>query len=363
MEHTSSIRSRHLALSRHLVSALLCLWLLLLSGPADAQDIFRIAWTTYTGWMPWHYADQHGIIKKWADKYHIQIEMVHMGGYRDSLHRYAAGEFDGCTMTNMDALTQPAAQGVDSTALIIGDFSNGNDGIVLKGKQQLNELAGHSIHLVEGSVSHYLLARALQIQGLEEGDVHTIDLSDDKLIDAYATPKVAAAATWNPHLSDLLKMPDSHKVFDSSYIPGEIIDLLVVRSDRLASHPELGKALTGAWYEVMSIMAGADEQAQQARSEMGEATGTDLIGYEAQMAATRMFYHPQDAANFAESPELEKTMQQVADFATSHGRSDKQPRTSKAIGIEMPAGTYGDPQNIKLRFTGYFMRQAAAGKL
>ena len=355
-------RCSHPAHGRHRRTALLCV-LLLLSSTVEARETFRIAWTTYIGWMPWHYADQHGIIKKWADKYHIQIEMVHLDCYRDSLLRYTSGDFDGCAMTNMDALTIPAAQGVDSTALIIGDFSNGNDGIVLKGKQQLNALAGHSIHLAEGSVSHYLLARALQIQGMNERDVHTIDLPDDKLVAAYATPAVTATATWNPHLSELLKMADSHKVFDSSYIPGEIIDLMVVRSDRLASHPELGKALTGAWYEVMSIMSGADERAQQARTEMGEAAGTDLIGYEAQMAATRMFYQPQDAANFAESPELAKTMQQVADFAANHGRPDKRSRNSKAIGIEMPAGSYGDQRNIKLRFTGDFMRQAAAGKL
>ncbi len=350
------------ALGNHRHAVLFCL-LLLLSGTVEARETFRIAWTTYIGWMPWHYADQHGIIKKWADKYHIQIEMVHLNCYRDSLQRYTSGDFDGSTMTNMDALTIPAAHGVDSTAVIIGDFSNGNDGIVLKGKKQLNALVGHSIHLAEGSVSHYLLARALQIEGLEENDVHTIDLSDDKLVAAYATPKVTATATWNPHLSELLKMADSHKVFDSSYIPGEIIDLLVVRSDRLASHPELGKALTGAWYEVMSIMSGADEQAQQARTEMGEAAGTDLIGYEAQMAATRMFYQPRDAANFAESPELVKTMQQVADFAASHGQPDQKPRNSKAIGIQMPLSAYGDPQNIKLRFTAEYMRQAAAGKL
>lgn len=342
--------------------ALLCL-LLLLSSAAEARETFRIAWTTYIGWMPWHYADQHGIIKKWAAKYHIQIEMVHLNCYRDSLLRYSSGEFDGIAMTNMDALIVPAAQGVDSTALIIGDFSNGNDGIVLKGKKQLNALVGHSIHLAEGSVSHYLLARALQIQGMEEDDVHTIDLPDDKLVAAYATPAVTATVTWNPHLSELLKMADSHKVFDSSYIPGEIIDLMVVRSDRLASHPELGKALTGAWYEVMGIMSGANEQAQQARTEMGQAAGTDLIGYEAQMAATRMFYQPQDAANFAESPELAKTMRQVADFVASHGRTDKKSRDSRAVGIEMPAGSYGDQKNIKLRFTGNFMRQAAAGKL
>jgi NitT/TauT family transport system substrate-binding protein len=31
----------------------------------------------------------------------------------------------------MDALTIPAAGGLDSTALIVGDFSNGNDAVIL----------------------------------------------------------------------------------------------------------------------------------------------------------------------------------------------------------------------------------------
>ena len=37
-------------------------------------------------------------------------------------------------MTNMDALTIPASGGVDSTALIVSDYSNGNDGVLIKGK-------------------------------------------------------------------------------------------------------------------------------------------------------------------------------------------------------------------------------------
>jgi NitT/TauT family transport system substrate-binding protein len=32
----------------------------------------------------------------------------------------------------MDALSIPAGGGVDTTALIIGDFSNGNDAVILK---------------------------------------------------------------------------------------------------------------------------------------------------------------------------------------------------------------------------------------
>ena len=71
-------------------------------------------------------------MKKWADKYGITIKVTQINDYVESINQYTAGKFDGVTVTNMDALTIPAAGGVDTSAIIIGDFSNGNDGIVLK---------------------------------------------------------------------------------------------------------------------------------------------------------------------------------------------------------------------------------------
>jgi TRAP-type C4-dicarboxylate transport system substrate-binding protein len=56
-------------------------------------------------------------------------------------------------MTNMDALTIPAAGGVDSTALIVSDFSNGNDGIVLKGEgKTLADLKGMKIRVQQSDL-------------------------------------------------------------------------------------------------------------------------------------------------------------------------------------------------------------------
>ena len=46
-------------------------------------------------------------MKKWADKYGITIEVVQINDYVESINQYTAGGFDGCVMTNMDALTDP----------------------------------------------------------------------------------------------------------------------------------------------------------------------------------------------------------------------------------------------------------------
>lgn len=109
---------------------------LLASVPSFAavKKEFNVCWTIYAGWMPWGTISNEKIIDKWASKYGIKINIVQLNDYIESINQYTAGQFDGCTMTNMDALTIPAAGGVDTTALITGSYSDGNDGVVLKGR-------------------------------------------------------------------------------------------------------------------------------------------------------------------------------------------------------------------------------------
>src|SRR5215510_14914521 len=119
---------------------------------AEKTD-FKVAWSIYVGWVPWGYAAESGIVKKWGDKYGIKINITQINDYVESINQYTAGKFDGVTVTNMDALTIPAAGGVDTTAMIVGDFSNGNDGVVLKKGKSLADIKGRKINMVELSVS------------------------------------------------------------------------------------------------------------------------------------------------------------------------------------------------------------------
>lgn len=332
-----------------------------LSPLTQAADSFKVCWSIYVGWMPWAYGAEQGIVKKWGDKYGIDIDVVQINDYIESINQYTAGEFDACTMTNMDALTIPAAGGVDSTALVVGDFSNGNDGIVLKGKSSVADLKGQNVNLVELSVSHYLLARALESAGMSEKDLTVVNTSDADMVAVYGTDDVTAVSTWNPLLSEIASMPNSTKVFDSSMIPGEIIDLLVINTETLKANPELGKALVGAWYEIMGMMSGAEGDA--AKSYMAEASGTDLAGYEAQLASTEMFYSPADALSLTNSDKLVSTMENVAKFSFKHGLLGDGAPDAGFIGIEMPAGTFGDAANVQFRFDPSYMQMAADGKL
>lgn len=338
--------------------------LLSLSAAFTHAEPFKVCWSIYVGWMPWGYAAEQKIMDKWAKKYGIEVEITQINDYVESINQYTAGQYDGCVMTNMDALTIPAAGGVDSTALILGDFSNGNDGVILKGKgKTLKDIKGQNVNLVELSVSHYLLARALESVGMKEADVKVVNTSDADMVAVYGTKDVTAVTTWNPLLSEILKSPDSTEVFDSSKIPGEIMDLMVVNTETLKKNPALGKALVGAWYEIMATMNAKDKAALAAKTAMAKASGTDLAGFEAQLASTHMYYTPASALALINSPELLSTMQKVAEFSFEHGILGEGAPDASFIGIEGPKGVYGDKKNIKLRFDPTYMQLAADNKL
>ncbi|MBQ0795366.1 putative urea ABC transporter substrate-binding protein [Zhongshania sp.] len=343
--------------------AALLLTLTFSSFSSAATDSFKICWSIYVGWMPWGYGAEQKIVDKWAKKYDLDIEVVQINDYIESINQYTTGEFAACAMTNMDALTIPAAGGVDSTALIVGDFSNGNDGVVLKGYKDLKDIKGQKVNLVELSVSHYLLARGLESVGMSESDVTVVNTSDADMVAVFPTAGVTSVATWNPLLSEIMTMPGSNKVFDSSQIPGEIIDLLVINTDVLKANPNLGKALTGAWYEIMATMSDSGKAGVAARTEMGTASGTDLAGYESQLASTKMFYTPASAVEFTNSAALKTTMKNVAEFSFAHGLLGDGAPDAGFIGIETPAGVYGNSENIKFRFDPSYMQMATDGKL
>jgi NitT/TauT family transport system substrate-binding protein len=97
---------------------------------------------------------------------------------------------------------------------------------------------------------------------------------------------------------------------------------------------------------------------------MAKASGTDLPGYDAQLATTRMFYKPAEAVEFTKSGKLVDTMQLVAKFSFDHGLLGEGAKDAGTVGMAFPGGkTLGSKDNVKLRFDATYMGMAADGKL
>jgi NitT/TauT family transport system substrate-binding protein len=335
-------------------------------APAAAEGkTFKFAWSIYTGYMPWAYAEKSGILKKWADKYGIKIELVQINDYVESINQYTAGQYDAVADTVMDSLTIPAAGGVDTTMIILGDYTNGNDSIFIKGKgKTMADLKGEKVYLVQYSVSHYMLWRALQKAGLSEKDIETANIADADFVAAYNTPEVKTLVAWNPATSQIRKLPDTSEVFTSSELPGEIQDIVVVNTKVLKESPEFAKALAGAWYEVLGIMQKNDKEGIAARTFMAATSGTDLADFDGQVKTTAFYYDPAKGAAFLKTPQMSEIVDYTMEFSFSHGLLGAKAKDKNFIGIELPGGKIaGDKNNVKFRIDPSFMQMAADGKL
>jgi len=333
----------------------------MLTLSVHAKDSFKLAWSHYTGWEAWGYADDAGIVKKWADKYGIDIEVTLVNDYIESINLYTAKNFDAVTATNMDALTIPAVGGIDTTALIVGDYSNGNDGIVARNASSIKDLKDREVRLVELSVSHYMLARALDMNGLSERNLTIVNQSDADIASVYLSDPNGAVVTWNPPLQQVRGVKGSNVLFDSSQIPGEIIDITFVRTD---VDERFKKALVGAWYETMAIMSGKSAQSQKAIEAIANQAGATVAEFKAQLETTAMYYQAAEASKFTQSPALVKTMDEVRQFSFDKGLFGLNADSPDFLGIEFPNGkVLGNKGNIKLRFDSTYMDMAAADTL
>ena len=161
---------------------------------------------------------------------------------------------------------------------------------------------------------------------------------------------VTAIVTWNPLLSEVAAMPNLTEVFNSSAIPGEMIDIMMVNTKTLKDNPNFGKALVGAWYEIMGRMSSDSKEGIAARTEMAKASGTDLAGFNSQLKTTYMFYKPSAGVAFTKDAKLPQTMTFVAKFLFDHGILGQGATSPDFVGVEFPGGkTVGDKSNHDTR--------------
>ena len=337
---------------------------------AQQKPTFTVGWSIYAGWNPYYYMAKSGLLRKWADKYGVEIK-VQRFDYAASLDAFVAKNIDACAMTNMEALDMPAAAGVDTTAMLLGDYSDGNDAVITRQNLTLAQLPAKQVMLVEKTVSQYLLERAMTLNGLgaQIKQIRYVNTSDSDIAYAFlADTSKPAVVTWKPLVSQIMKSKDVKMVFNSSQIPGEIMDLLVIRTEVLnradGSGQKFAKAVAGAWYELMSQMSQTGPAADKVLTGIAEASKDSLASYKEQLATTHMFYTPQSAAQMTSSPDIRKTMDLVRQFCFSHRMLGDKTKSADDVAIQFVDGSVlGKPERIRLRFNNTYMQMAAQGKL
>lgn len=336
-------------------------------GASDAEaKKYRVGYNIYVGFMPYGWMAENGILDKWAEKYGVEIEVIQVADYVGGINQFVARDLDAMAVASMDGLTIPAAGGVDTTIALAGDFSNGNDGIVSKTADSVKDLKGETVHLFELTVSHYLLSRALEAEGMSLRDVKTVNITDADIGPAYiGSDEIKHAVTWNPVLLQMENAVEGDKrIYDSASTPEEIVDVMLFHTDTVESDPDFVKAFVGAWYETMQIMSGGDAAAEAMIADLADMSGGSVEEYKAQLASTKMYYTAEEAYAAMTAPKHKEVWDFVRTFSYDVGLFGEDAPSKDFVGIEFPDGTVlGDEGNVKLRINAEFTKMAVEGKL
>src|SRR6185369_3781402 len=188
--------------------------------------------------------------------------------------------------------------------------------------------------------------RAMTMNGMRDRikQVRLINTSDSDIATAFLSDASASATvTWKPLVSQIVKQKGVTSLFNSSQIPGEILDLTVVRSEVLArpdgSGQRFAKALAGAWYEVLAQMSASGPAADKVLTTIAEGQQDTLASYKEQLSTTKMFYTPRSAIDFGASTDMKQKMALVRQFVFEHGLLGNNTKSVDDVAIKYPDGT------------------------
>lgn len=238
---------------RGLTMALSLVASLAIARPAEAAEPLKIGYSDWPGWIAWEVAIQKGFFKEAG----VEVEFSWME-YVPSMEAFSAGKIDAVTMTNGDALVN-GATGKASTAVLLTDYSNGNDMIVAApGFESLKDLKGKSIGVELNFVDHLLLLKGLEANGMTEADVKLVNFPTNETPQALASKGVDAIGAWYPVAGQALKqVAGSKPVYTSKDAPGLIYDALYVSRESLASRRDDWKKVVGVWFKTVDFIKDA----------------------------------------------------------------------------------------------------------
>lgn len=166
------------------------------------------------------------------------------------------GTLDAATLT-LDEAVRVANGGVPISVALVLDVSDGADVVIAKSNAVASAgPRGKRIGVETGAVGAFVLFRWLALNNMQVSDVTIVDVAPPNHARAFAEMNVDFLVTYEP-LASKSFTSDSVVVFDSSKIAGDVVDVLVVRRDRIKTQFANIERLRDAWF------AGTEEMSRR----------------------------------------------------------------------------------------------------
>ena len=230
------------------VIAFVAILVALLGCAREPESPLRIGTNVWIGSEPLYLARELGRFDP------ATVQLVEYPSASEVLRAYRNQAIDGMVIS-LDELFGLAADGLDPRVIAIVDVSHGADVVVGRdGMKSMSDLKGKSVAVESGALGAFVLSRALALNGMQASDVNVVHLESNEQPSAFEKSQVDGAVTFDPYRAQFLKA-GAKILFDSTQIPGEIVDLLAVRASVIQKRPKAVQALLAGWFAAIDYMA------------------------------------------------------------------------------------------------------------
>lgn len=306
----------------------------------ETAPAFTLAWSEYPSWSTFGVLNETGIIKgekgemgpvekKWG----VDIVLKEMD-YDSTIQLYASGGADAVCITNMDILSPSLS--ITSVAILPTSTSFGADALIVSGKiKDLNDLKKVKVAGLDLSVSSYTFDANIELLGQNPDDFNFVNMDPATAALQFQQGHLDAIVVWNPFVLDTLeKKPDSRVMFDSTSIPGEIIDMVVASKASLnkPKGKEFAAAVIEAFYELNKMLADPAE-GDDTLIALGEKfSNLGLKSMKIVVKQTKFYSTPAAAISLFEGDELKSTMKKVVAYCVKRHIVEKAPTIGYGTG-------------------------------
>lgn len=253
---------RVLSLRTGILRSIIALLVFLLAACTNDEDsqVLRIGTNVWPGYEPLYLADSLGYFKD------ANVRLVEYSSASQVSRAFRNGLIDAAALT-LDEVLLLAQYDFEPEIVLVMDVSDGGDAILTHPELgSMEALKGRRIGVENTALGAFVLSRALQHAGMVIDDVNIVPLEVDEHESAYKANIVDAVVTFEPVRSRLLSV-GAKQVFDSHQIPGEIVDVLIVRRSYLHNKAASIKVLVNSWYSALDYMSQHREKSMQKISE------------------------------------------------------------------------------------------------
>lgn len=234
-----------------------------LAGCQAPEPPLRVAMIQWVGYQPLYLAQSQGYFGAQP------VRLADFNSNVESLRAFRNGDVEVAALT-LDEVLLLNADAHDARVVLVMDYSQGADAIV--GRPEYSDmvsLKGKRIGVESTAAGAYMLARSLEHAGLTTEDVDIVKIGAENQTQAYRDGSVDALVTYEPTRTQLIKL-GARELFNSTQIPGEIVDVLAVRGSVLEERPEAVTALLSGWFRAVNYaQAQPDDAAQRLAPRLG----------------------------------------------------------------------------------------------